>query len=347
MVPLGVLLTPIIAKKTLSLDDLKGRSFAVDGFNVLHQFLALIRARDGTPLMDSEGRVTSHLVGLAFRTTRLVSDYGMKLVFVFDGRPPDLKLQEVEKRREARRKAEEEYREAVSRGDYAKAYSKAVMTGRLTREGLDDAKRLLNLLGIPWVQAPGEGEAQAAYMAAKGDVWAANSRDYDSLLFGAPRLVRYLTIGGEEWLPSKGKARRLEPELIELEVFLSGLGITREQLIDLSILVGTDFNEGIKGIGPKTALKLIRRHDSIEGLPEETLAKVPDTYLAIRDLYLYPEITDTYGVETRELDEEGLLEFLCGERSFSPRRVETLVERMRAVGSQRSLTDYIGGDRHA
>jgi len=344
---LGVPLTPIILKQTLSLDDLKGRSFAVDGFNVLHQFLALIRARDGTPLTDSEGRVTSHLVGLAYRTTRLVSDYDMRLVFVFDGRPPDLKRREVEKRREARRKAEEEYAEAVSRGDMATAYSKAVMTGRLTGEGLDDAKRLLTLLGVPWVQAPGEGEAQAAYMASRGDVWAANSRDYDSLLFGAPRLLRYLTIGGEEWLPSKGRARRLEPELIELEALLAGLGITRKQLIDLSILVGTDFNEGVKGVGPKTALKLMRRHGSIEELPEETLAKVPDTYQSIREIYLRPEVTETYSLETRGLDEEGLVGFLSGERGFSRGRVETLVNRMRAAGSQRSLTDYMGGGGNA
>ena len=344
---MGVPLTPIILKQTLSLDDLKGRSFAVDGFNVLHQFLALIRARDGTPLTDSEGRVTSHLVGLAYRTTRLVSDYDMRLVFVFDGRPPDLKRREVEKRREARRKAEEEYAEAVSRGDMATAYSKAVMTGRLTGEGLDDAKRLLTLLGVPWVQAPGEGEAQAAYMASRGDVWAANSRDYDSLLFGAPRLLRYLTIGGEEWLPSKGRARRLEPELIELEALLAGLGITRKQLIDLSILVGTDFNEGVKGVGPKTALKLMRRHGSIEELPEETLAKVPDTYQSIREIYLRPEVTETYSLETRGLDEEGLVGFLCGERGFSRGRVETLVNRMRAAGSQRSLTDYMGGGGNA
>ncbi len=344
---MGVLLTPIILKKTLSLDDLKGRSFAVDGFNVLHQFLALIRARDGTPLMDSEGRVTSHLVGLAYRTTRLIADYKMRLVFVFDGKPPDLKRLEVEKRREARQKAEEEYAEAVSRGDTATAFSKAVMTGRLTGEGLDDAKRLLNLLGVPWVQAPGEGEAQAAYMASRGDVWAANSRDYDSLLFGAPRLLRYLTIGGEEWLPSKGRARRLVPELIELEALLTGLGITRTQLIDLSILVGTDFNEGVKGVGPKTALKLIRRHGSIEELPDDTFSKVPDTYVAIRDIYLDPEVTEKYSVDAHALDEEGLVGFLCGERGFSRGRVETLVKRMRAAGSQRSLTEYIGGGGHA
>ncbi len=344
---MGVLLTPIITKKTLSLEDLKSRSFAVDGFNVLHQFLALIKANDGTPLMDSEGRVTSHLVGLAYRTTRLISDYNMRLVFVFDGRPPSLKQREVEKRREARHKAEEEYAEAVSRGDIATAYSKAVMTGRLTGEGLDDAKRLLTLLGVPWVQAPSEGEAQAAYMASRGDVWAANSRDYDSLLFGTPRLLRYLTISGEEWLPSKGRARKLEPELIELEVLLAELGITRVQLIDLSILIGTDFNEGVKGVGPKTALKLIRRHGSIEELPEEPLAKLPDTYQAIREIYLEPEITETYSLETRGLDEDGLVGFLCGERDFSRGRVETLVKRMRAAASQRSLTDYMGGGGHA
>jgi len=340
---LGVPLTPIIVKETLTLSDLKGRSFAVDAFNMLHQFLALIRTRDGTPLMDREGHVTSHLVGLAFRTTRLISDYGMRLVFVFDGRPPSLKAGEVEKRREARRKAEREYEEAVGRGDMVQAYSKAVMTGRLTGQALDDARRLLDLLGIPRVQAPGEGEAQAAHMAKRGDVWAANSRDYDSLLFGAPRLVRYLTISGEEWLPSKGRARRLEPELIELEAMLRRLGITREQLIDLSILVGTDFNQGVKGIGPKTALKLIKRHGSIEALPQETLGKVAHHYSEVRALYLKPDVTNDYDVSPGKLDEGGLRSFLCGERGFSEDRVGTLIERMRQAGRQRSLSEFIGG----
>lgn len=247
---MGVNLTPIILKRVVDLAALRRRSLAVDTFNVLHQFLALIRTRDGTPLTDGEGRVTSHLVGLAFRTTRLIADYQMKPVFVFDGRPPSLKRAEVEKRRELRRKAEEEYAAAVEAGDYAAAFSKVVMTGRLTADLVNDSKRLLDLLGIPWVQAPGEGEAQAAYMARRGDVWGVNSRDYDSLLFGAPRLVRYVTIHGEEWLPSRGRARRLEPEVIDLEAFLSHHGITREQLVDLAIMVGTDFNPGIRGIGP-------------------------------------------------------------------------------------------------
>jgi flap endonuclease-1 len=340
---LGVNLTPIVVKRVVSLDDLRGKSFAVDAFVVLHQFLALIRGRDGSLLTDSDGRVTSHLVGLAFRTTRLIADYGMRLVFVFDGRPPELKRAEVESRREAREKSEEEYRAAVAVGDYKTAFSKAVMTGRLTSDGIADAKRLLDLLGIPWVQAPSEGEAQAAYIAARGDVWASNSQDYDSLLFGAPRLVRYITIQGEEWLPSKGRARKLQPEIIELEGLLQGIGVTREQLIDLAILIGTDFNQGVRGIGPKTALKLIRTHGSIEGLSPEIVAKLPPDVDAIRRIYLEPDVTDKYSLEEGGLDEEGLHGFLCGERSFSRERVETMVRRMRRARGQSSLSRWMEG----
>jgi flap endonuclease-1 len=340
---LGVPLTPIIVKETLTLGDLRGRGFAVDAFNVLHQFLALIRTREGAPLTDRDGHVTSHLVGLAFRTTRLISDYGMRLVFVFDGQPPKLKSAEVVKRREARMKAEQEYHEALTRGDMAEAYSKAVMTGRLTGEAVLDAKRLLTLLGIPWVQAPGEGEAQAAYMAGRGHVWAANSRDYDALLFGAPRLVRYLTISGEEWLPSKGRARRLEPELIELETLLSHLELTREQLIDVSILVGTDFNPGVKGIGPKTALKLMRSHGSIEALPAEILERVTPHYHDVRAIYLEPDVTADYDVKPGAMQEDELRSFLCEERGFSEDRVDTLIGRMKQALSQQRLSDYIGG----
>jgi len=342
---LGVLLTPIILKKELELDDLRGRSFAVDGHIVLHEFLAMIRDRTGTPLMDRDGNITSHLVGLAFRTTRLVSDYGMRLFFVFDGKPPSLKREELDKRREARRKIEREYREAVERGDLPAVFSKAVMTGGLTRAMVDDAKHLLDLLGIPWVQAPSEGEAQAAYMAGQGHVWASNSKDYDSLLFGAPRLVRFLSISGREWLPSKGRARKVYPELIDLENFLGHLGINQEQLIDLGILVGTDFNDGIKGVGPKTALKLVKKHGRIEEMPSDIRETLPDTVDLIRDLYLNPEVTNDYSVKQGVLQEEALDAFLVGERNFSTKRVQTLVNRMRSSAAQKSLNEFFGGSR--
>src|SRR2546428_610897 len=188
---MGVLLTPIVVRHPTTLNALRGRTIAVDGNLELYQFLSVMRTRDGRPLEDSKGRITSHLNGLAFRTTRLIADYDIRPVFVFDGPPPDLKRQEIQKRREAREQSQREYEAAIAAGDTATAWSKAVMKSRLTRPMVEEAKTLLTLLGIPWVQAPSEGEAEAAFLARQGRVWAAGSKDYDSLLFGAPRLVRF------------------------------------------------------------------------------------------------------------------------------------------------------------
>src|SRR5206468_3006513 len=196
---------------------------AVAGNGELYQFLALIRLRDGTPLRDSTNRITSHLAGLFYRTTRLVADYGLKLIFVFDGVPPPGKAAEIDRRRSIRQRYEAERDEALRAGDEARAYSKATMTSRLTRDMVGEARELLRLLGIPTVQAPSEAEAQAAHMAAVNDVWAAGSKDYDSLLFGAPKVVRFLTISGKEFLPSTGTFRPIVPELIELDRFLQTL----------------------------------------------------------------------------------------------------------------------------
>ena len=263
---MGVILTPIITKDQTTLAELAGRTVAVDGNGELYQFLALIRLRDGTPLKDSKGRITSHLSGLFYRTTRLIADHALKLVFVFDGAPPRLKEREVAKRRAVKLKYESDHAAALARGDLEQAYSKATMTSRLTREMIAEARELLRLMGVPTVQAPSEGEAQAAHMALRSpDIWAA-SKDYDSLLFGAPRLVRFLSISGKEFLPSKGTFRPIVPETIVLDHLLDGWGITREALVDLAMLVGTDFNEGIKGIGPeksagaRAALRPYRRH---------------------------------------------------------------------------------------
>jgi len=326
---LGVNLTPIMVKRIIRLEDLRGKSLAVDANNTLYQFLSLIRAPDGTPLKDSAGNITSHLAGLMFRSTRLIHDYEMNLVFVFDGEPPQLKKQEIAKRRELREKAILEWEKALKAGDYATAFSKAVMTSRLTTPMIDDAQRLLELLGIPFVQALSEAEAQAAYMAMRGDVWATSSRDYDSLLFGTPRLVRYLTLVGREFLPSKGISRPLKPELIHLNNLLAQHKLTREQLIDLAILIGTDFNEGVRGIGPKIALKLLKNHGRIENLPIEISSKVPQNYRDVRKIFLQPEVTSNYTLKYGDLHAEGLYNFLCDQRDFSGDRVKTAIERMK------------------
>jgi flap endonuclease-1 len=322
----GVLLTPIIVKQTLSLESLRGRLLAVDGQGELYQFLALIRLRDGTPLRDSKGRITSHLSGLFYRTTRLIADHAVKLVFVFDGIPPERKAAELERRRTIKQRYEAEREEALRAGDLAAAYSKATMTSRLTRDMVAEARELLRLLGIPTVQAPSEAEAQAAHMASRGDVWAAGSKDYDALLFGAPRLLRFLTISGKEFLPSQGTFRPIVPELIELSAWLNALRITREQLVDLAILVGTDFNDGVKGIGPKKALKLVQMHDRIERMPDEIQQAVGDVD-AVRRIYLNPDVTDTYEISPGKPDVQSIVQFLCDEREFSKERVTAALER--------------------
>jgi flap endonuclease-1 len=327
---MGVLLTPIITKDTVSLDALRGQRLAVDGNGELYQFLALIRLRDGTPLQDSKGRTTSHLSGLFYRTTRLIAEHALRLVFVFDGKPPALKAQEIERRRAIRRQFEQERAEALARGDLAEAYSKATMTSRLTREMVDEARELLRLMGVPTVQAPSEAEAQAAHMAATSrDIWASASKDYDSLLFGTPRLVRFLTISGKEFLPSQGTFRPIVPEVIELERLLAGLRLTREQLIDVAILIGTDFNDGVKGIGPKKALALVQKHGRIEQMPDEIRQVAGERAVVdqIRDIFLHPDVSDGFPVEAEEPDLDGIVRFLCDEHEFSRERVAAAIER--------------------
>ena len=323
---MGVVLTPIVQPSQLTLADLRQRSLAIDGNGELYQFLALLRLRDGTPLADARGRVTSHLSGLFFRTTRLLAEHAVSLVFVFDGAPPALKAEEIARRRAVKATFERERAEALARGDTEAAYAKATMTSRLTREMVEEARELLRLLGIPTVQAPSEGEAQAAHMARTGRVWAAASKDYDTLLFGAPRLLRFLTISGKEFLPSRGTFRPLTPELLTLDDELSRWGITRQGLIDLAILVGTDFNEGVHGIGPKKALALVQRHGSIEEMPEEIRVAAGDVAV-VRQLYLEPDVTDDYAIEPGEPDRDGVMRFLCDERQFSGTRVADALDR--------------------
>jgi len=326
---MGVLLTPIIIKREVALNDLRGKRLAIDANGELYQFLALIRLRDGSPLADSRGRITSHLSGLFYRTTRLIADYGLHMVFVFDGKPPALKSAEIARRRSIKERYDAEYKEAIQAGDLEKAYAKATMTSRLTKEMADEARELLRLLGIAVVQAPSEGEAQAAHMASAGTVWAAGSKDYDCLLFGTPRLLRFLTISGKEFLPSKGTFRPIVPETIVLDRLLAGWGITREALIDLAMLVGTDFNEGIKGIGPKRALALVQRYARIEDMPAEirdSLGEL-DTINDVRRIFLQPDVSDEFDVEQREPDLAGIVRFLCDEREFGRDRVSAALER--------------------
>lgn len=325
---MGVDFGDLIVRRALTLEELRGKSIAVDGYNALYQFLTVIRQPDGTPLMDSHGRVTSHLSGVFYRTINLL-EMGVKPVYVFDGKPPEIKEMEVARRRALREEAVKKYEEALQRGDLKAARTYASQSARLREEMVDEVKKLLDAMGVPWIQAPSEGEAQAAYLAIKGDVWASASQDYDSLLYGAPKLVRNLTISGRRRLPRSEKYVEVVPELVLLSEVLRTLELTREQLIDLAILIGTDYNpDGVKGIGPKRAYILIKKHGSLENvlkhLPE---VQIP-SFQSIREIFLKPTVSMDYVVRWRPIDRGKVLEMLVEEHDFSRERVEKAIDRV-------------------
>lgn len=326
---MGVNLRDLVPKTTVKLEDLSGKSIAIDAYNALYQFLAIIRQPDGTPLKDNLGKVTSHLSGLLYRTSNLV-EMGIKPIYVFDGIPPTLKEVEIKRRMRVKEEAAIRYKQALKAGKTEEARVYAQATSHLQDYMAEDSKKLLNLMGIPWIQAPSEGEAQAAHLARRGDADYCASQDYDSLLFGAPKLLRNVTISGRRKLPSKNIYVEIVPEVVELEQVLKECGITYEQLIDVGILIGTDFNpDGIKGLGPKTALKLIKEHGSLENtLPHLKNAEFPAEPQRIREIFLKPRTIDSYRIEWREPDVEGVVTFICKERDFSEDRVRKTLERM-------------------
>jgi len=332
---MGADLAPLIVRKVTTLEHLSGKHIAIDANNALYQFLSIIRTPDGTPL-SHDGKTTSHLVGLLYRTTKLICDYDIGIVYVFDGPPPQIKFAELEKRRRAKEKSMDEWAQALREGDTRKAFSKSVMTSRLTRDMIVESKQLLDLLGVPWVQAPSEAEAQAAYMARKG-LWASGSQDYDSLLFGSPRVVRYVSTEGRYRM----RAEKSRPEIIELESVLANNGITREQLIDISILSGNDFFPGIKGIGPKRALEIVKRYGGVEGLPQDMKDNLPKNVSEIKTFFLNPPVSEQYEVSYKRCDGKELSSFL-EERGFSKKAVVIAMERMKHLrGKQGILEDWI------
>ncbi|MEM3567410.1 MAG: flap endonuclease-1, partial [Thermoplasmata archaeon] len=311
---MGVDISSIVEPKTASVGDFSGKIVAIDGYNTLYQFLAIIRQSDGTLLMDSRGRITSHLSGLFYRTANFL-ELGIKPVFVFDGEPYPQKRRTIEGRIAAKEKAMEEWKRALEEGDLERAKSKAQQTAQLTREMVKQAKELLGYMGIPWIDAPRDGEAQASYLVQRGDANYSGSQDFDSLLFGSPALVRNLAISGRRKLPKRKEFVDIQPEIILLQDVLDKNGITREQLVDIGILVGTDFNEGVKGIGAKKALKLIKEHGSIEKVMEIKKIEVPG-YEDARRIFLEPDVSTSYTLSWSLPKVEKIVEFLCEEFEF-------------------------------
>ena len=338
---MGVKLSDVVAAKKIALSDLSKKRVAIDGYIVLYQFLTSIRMSDGSLLTDFKGRPVSHLKGLLSRTSRLVGE-GIMPVFVFDGKPHPLKMATLAERRARKEVAKEEYQEALEAGDLVTAKLKAAQTSAVTRDMVEQAKTLLGFMGIPVVQAPGEGEAQASHMARKGDVFACASQDFDSLLFGAPNLIRNLTMTGRRKLPGQNRFVNVEPEIINMQEALASLGLTHPQLIDMGLLIGTDFNEGVKGVGPKTALKLIKEHGSAEAALKAKGVEMLNLD-EVRGIFKTPNVTDDYKLSWGMTDDVKLKEYLCGEFGFSQEGVDSSLEnlkRFRDLVTQKNLDDW-------
>lgn len=340
---MGVALTKILKIKEISFKDLENKTLVVDGQNMLYQFMTTIRQQDGALLTDSKGNVTSHLIGLISRVTNFLSKK-LKLIFVFDGDVPELKHKELQKRKDAKIKAKQKYEEAKAAEDIKEMKKYASRSTRLTRKHVEEAKKLLDAMGIPVVQAPSEGEAQAAHIVAKGDAYAIISQDADSLLFGATRVVRNLSVSGRRKIGATYKS--INPELISLTENLNALNIDRNKLIVLAMLIGTDYNVGgIKGIGPKKALKLIKEHKDNNEIFEEVqwneTFEVP--WKKIYDLLHNIPVTDNYKLEWQEYNKEKIKKILVDKHDFSEDRVNSLFEKLdKSIenNKQKSLSDF-------
>lgn len=252
----------------------------------LYQFLIAVRS-EGAQLTSVDGETTSHLMGTFYRTIRLI-DNGIKPVYVFDGKPPEMKSGELSKRAERRQEAQKALDQATEAGDTAEMDKFNRRLVKVTKQHAADAKQLLTLMGVPYIDAPCEAEAQCAAMVKSGHVFAVATEDMDALTFGSNVLLRHMTFS---------EARKMPIQEFHLEKVLEGLQLSHEQFIDLCIMLGCDYCDSIKGIGPKRAIDLINQHKSLEKILDniDTAKYAPPVnwnYKEARKLFLNPEIQD-------------------------------------------------------
>lgn len=345
---MGVAITELISGKEVSLDELYGKIIAVDAMNMLYQFITTIRQADGTPLKDSKGNITSHLTGLFARTTKLMQK-GIKLVFVFDGEMPLLKAKERERREKLKEEAHESLQESISTGDIAGMKKYAGRTARITSEMIKESKELLDALGIPYLVAPSEGEAQAGFMVKQGDCDFVASQDSDCLIYNSPYFIKNLSLSNKRKKINALTYKMILPEMISLEETLHSLELSLDQLRALAMIIGTDFNiGGIKGLGPKKGLKLVQEHgEDFETLfntiqwDEHFDVSWQDVFSTIKDM----PTTTNYSLKWKDINEDALKQLLINEHDFSKTRIESAleeIEKAKKKSQQSNLSAFFG-----
>jgi len=335
---LGLDLKQLVFREKTNLESFASKVIAIDAYNAIYQFLAIIRGPDGNNLSDSSGRVTSHLTGLFYRNIKFLS-IGIKPVYVFDGKPPTLKSAEIQRRKKIKKDATIKYEKALSEGNLQDARKYAQQTSVMKDTMVDDSKKILNLFGIPYIDAPSEGESTAAHLTNTGQAYASASQDFDSVLFGAKRLVRNFSNSGRRKIPNRNTYIEVEPEIIHYDKTLKELGVTKEQIVDLGILIGTDFNpDGFARIGPKTALKMIKEYSKLEKIPQIQDKLYDIDYEQIRKIFLEPKVADVSEIKFGKINFEGLTKYLVDDRSFSVDRIQTSLNRLKKSIEKKSQT---------
>uniref|UniRef100_A0A8C7HJ84 Flap endonuclease 1 n=1 Tax=Oncorhynchus kisutch TaxID=8019 RepID=A0A8C7HJ84_ONCKI len=287
-----------------------GRKIAIDASMCMYQFLVAVR-QDGNVLQNEDGETTSHLMGMFYRTIRML-EHGIKPVYVFDGKPPQLKSGEVRQAEVTLASMSQWEQENIDK------FSKRLV--KVTRQHNDECKKLLTLMGVPYIEAPCEAEASCAALVKAGKVFATATEDMDGLTFGTGVLLRHLTAS---------EAKKLPIQEFLFSRLLQDINLTHEQFIDLCILLGCDYCGTIKGIGPKRAIDLIRQHGSIEEIlenidPSKHPAPEDWLYKEARGLFLQPDVVDCSTVDLKwsEPNEDALIQFMCAEKQFSEDRIK-------------------------
>ena len=335
---MGLDLKSLLIRDKTKLESFTNKIVAIDAYNAIYQFLAIIRGPEGLHLTDADGHVTSHITGLFYRNINFLS-LGIKPVYVFDGKPPSLKSAEIQHRKQIKKDATVKYERAMSEGKMEDARKFAQQTTSMKDGMVEDSKRLLDLFGIPHIQAPSEGEATAALLTTTGHADVAASQDFDSILFGARKLVRNFTNSGRRKLPNRNTYIEIEPEIIDYKKNLEALGITREQLIDVGILIGTDFNpDGFERVGPKTAIKMIKEHGKLEDIAQIQGQLQTIDYNAIRKIFLEPEVAVVNKIEFGKVKYDDIINYLSNERSFSRDRINSSLNRLKKSLEKKSQT---------
>uniref|UniRef100_A0A1I7Y9V9 Flap endonuclease 1 n=1 Tax=Steinernema glaseri TaxID=37863 RepID=A0A1I7Y9V9_9BILA len=314
------------APKAIRSNEMKayfGRKVAIDASMSIYQFLIAVR-QDGSQLTNADGEATGHLMGMFYRTIRMI-DNGIKPCYVFDGKPPELKSGELEKRTERRAEAEKELAAAKEKGDTETISKFERRLVKVSKEHNEECKRLLRLMGVPVVDAPCEAEAQCAALARSQKVFATATEDMDALTFGSSVLLRHMTFSEAKKMPIKE---------FDLSKVLREMDFTHEQFIDLCILLGCDYCPTIRGIGPKRAFELMQQYGSIEKILENIDTKKyppPENwkFAEARQLFLHPEVaTHDIILEWKSPDVEGIVEFMVREKNFNEERIRGALEKL-------------------